>query len=272
MASMLAIPLGSAMSAASIVSITNGTNQVALSLSNLITNGSFEAQVSSVPLNSFWATGTSMSPTVSLTGWTGAGQTNAYATWGNDGSPALGIKGSAPIPDGQVGLYFGAFIVSGMSAAPIFHPNGTITFASNPNIQADPLYGPVTLEQTLTGLIPGDNYLLDFWASGEAAVTGAWQEGLFGLDITGEATTYLAVPSGGGPQGAFQRYKVLFKPTFSTTTIKFTNWGHITSNGFASELCLDDVILNHQAVPEPPEWAALALGTIGILVGRRRSV
>ncbi len=253
---------------ASIFSVNGGTNQVASRPSNILVNGSFEAQVGSLSLNRFWATGTTLTPSISLTGWNASGQQNAYGNWGNDGSPVNGVKGSAPIPHGEVGLYFGAFITQTLTPNPVFHPNGRITFPSTPTIVADPLYGPVTLSQTVN-LNTSQTYLLDFWASGESARTaGTWQPGLFGLDISGENTVYLAAPSGLGPLGAFQRYKVYFKPNSSLTTIKFTNWGHISNFGFASELCLDDVILN--TVPEPGSLIAIGLGSL-LLIRRRVS-
>lgn len=258
---------GSALAAQStIVSFTGGTALVGNRGANMLVNGSFEAQVGSYLNNSFWSTGTTNTPYIPLTGWTASGGPNSYAIWGNGGTPAAGVKGSAPIPHGEVGLYFGALVVQSVAPAPVFHPNGRVTFPGAPNIVPAAGFGPVTLEQTVT-LNTGQQYLLDFWASGEDAQNGGWNPGVFGLDITGENTIYAAAPSGSGMYGGYQRYKVVFQPTSSVTTIKFTNWGHMSlSNGFTSELCLDDVILN--PVPEVPAWPGFLAGLAAI--GRRR--
>src|ERR1051325_682415 len=209
---------------------------------NLILNGSFEADGGVAANDSYWATGTSYSPTMSLANWTASGQVNSYAIWGNDG--VGGIKGSAILPHGTNGLYFGAGIMAGVSPFPIEAPNGKIGFGSPPNISPKPTEGPVTLQQTVSGLNLGSSYLLDFWTSGEELTTGQFTaDGFFGLQIPGEPLVYLAAPCGSGPTGPSQRYQIYFTPSASTLTFEWINWGHYFGpNGLTDELVLDDVI------------------------------
>ena len=135
----------------------------------------------------------------------------------------------------------------------------------------------MTLKQTVTGLTPGWTYGLSFWTSGEAATSvGYGHDGVFGLDVTGYSTTYLACPD--APANSIfgtnnHTYRFDFVATAASTEIKFTNWGHFVYNNGTSwvvttELVMDDVILNLVQVPEPGSICLLALGSIGLL--RRR--
>ena len=225
---------------------------------NLMVNGSFEADGGSAPNNSYWATGTTLSPAMSLSGWTASGQVASYAIWGSDGLG--GVKGSASLPEGTNGLYFGAGIMILVAPFPTEAADGTVTFGSTPALLPDPTAGTVTLEQTITGLNTSGTYLLDFWTSGEDVGSSEFPvDGFFGLEITGESRLYFAAPSGNGPVGSSQRYQVFFNPAAPTVTFRWINWGHYQgTGGLSDELVLDDVILNE--VPEPRTTAILALG------------
>ena len=107
---------------------------------NLLVNGSFEADAGLAVNNSYWATGTSFAPTMSLTSWTASGQTGSYAVWGNDG---VGGRGSAALPDGNNGLYFGAGIMAGVSPFPIEAPDEQVSFSYPPANVPKPTDGPV---------------------------------------------------------------------------------------------------------------------------------
>ncbi|MEO6183259.1 MAG: hypothetical protein ABIP71_09220, partial [Verrucomicrobiota bacterium] len=246
MAFVIALSAYVASSSASILSVTGNDTLVGNRPANLIVNGSFEADGGVATNYSYWATGTGFSPTMSLTGWTASGQSGSYATWGSNGSG--GIQNSATFPHGTNGLYFGAGIMAGVSPLPTEANNGLVTFSSSPTITPKPTDGPVTLQQTVSGLNPSATYLLDFWTSGEnvSLPGGFLVDGFFGLDITGEPRLYFAAPSGNGPIGTSQRYQVYFSPTASTVTFKWINWGHYSdpNNGLSDELVLDDVILN----------------------------
>src|SRR5262245_19917813 len=154
-----------AVEEAAVVSVSGNDTLFGNRSANLLLNGSFEADGGLAANNSHWATGTGLSPTMSLTSWTASGQVNSYAIWGNDG--VGGIKGSAALPHGTNGLYFGAGIMVGVSPNPIEAANGQVSFSSAPGIIPKPTDGPVTLEQTVSGLNTSSTYLLDFWTSGE---------------------------------------------------------------------------------------------------------
>ncbi|MBI5708613.1 MAG: PEP-CTERM sorting domain-containing protein [Armatimonadetes bacterium] len=265
----LAILLATASSFGSVISVSSGYSVLGNRPNNLLTNGSFEFDRSfySEPFR-FWATGTTNTPFVPLTGWAATGKPSSYAMWGH-GSPGE-IAGSAPIPHGTEALYFGALYMSSLGTQPTYHANGLVTFSGTPGIVPDPLYGPVTLSQTLTGLSTSQQYRLDFWASAEdAAFNVGWLDGFFGLDITGESTIYLTCPTFGSSLGPWLRYYVVFQPTASSVTLTWTNWGHYYDpNGlFHSELVMDDAIVN--PVPEPGALAVLSLGLFGMLRSRR---
>jgi hypothetical protein len=252
---VLAASLGN--SPATVLSVAGNDTLVGNRPANLLLNGSFEADGGLAANNSYWATGTSLTPTMSLASWTASGQVASYAIWGNDGLG--GIKGSASLPHGTNGLYFGAGIMAVVAPWPVEAPDGQVSFSSPPALLSKPTDGPVTLEQTVSGLNPSATYLLDFWTSGEnIGSTEFSADGFFGLEITGESRLYFAAPSGFGPTGNSQRYQVYFTPVATTETFRWINWGHYSGpNGFADELVLDDVILNE--VPEPSSFALLGL-------------
>src|ERR1051326_618518 len=252
---------------AATISVAGNDTLVGNRLANLIVNGSFEADGGLAPNNGYWATGTTFSPSMSLSGWTASGQVGSYAIWGSDGLG--GIKGSATFPDGTNGLYFGAGIMAGVNPFPTEATDGQVSFSSSPTIVPKPTDGPVALQQTVSGLNTSSTYLLDFWTSGEDVGSAQFPvDGFFGLNITGESVLYLAAPSGNGPTGPSQRYQVYFTPAASTLTFRWINWGHyFDPNGLSNELVLDDVILNE--IPEPTTLALLALGAL-VLLGRQR--
>jgi hypothetical protein len=254
------------------LTITSGQSFNRSSPANLVVNGSFEADPGS---GFFWATGTTLAVYMPITGWVSNGGPNAYAMRMNT-SPGW----TPPLPHGTNSLYFGNQAAAGISQTPTFNPNGLVTFSSPPTITLQAAYTPeVTLQQTITGLNTSATYLLSFWASGEQAANGGYgHDGIFGLDVTGFPTTYLAVPDGSaGSIGNQKVYQFFLQPASSTTTIKFTNWGHYFA-GFTAgwtlpsttELILDDVVLNQ--VPEPASLSLLALGGLLALRCRRRMV
>ena len=95
----------------------------------------------------------------------------------------------------------------------------------------------VSLEQTVTGLTPGNIYVLEFWAGGE---TGQPAPGLFAVDV-GFGDTLLRNQRTLPSTGIGTRYIVEFNATSSSHTIKLTNWGHICP--LCTELVIDDVRL-----------------------------
>ncbi len=108
----------------------------------------------------------------------------------------------------------------------------------------------ISLKQTVTGLIIGNIYVLEFWAGGEGG--GNYPiKGLFAVDV-GFGDTLLRNNSTSSfiYDSIGKRYIVEFKATSTSHTIKFTNWGHICSH--CTELVLDDVRLYTLAQASPP--------------------
>jgi hypothetical protein len=227
------------------LTMTTGLTLDRTTPANLIANGSFE---NGGPGN-FWATGTGYAVYSPLPGWVSGGGNLNYAQWDDPAASHV----SDVLPDGVRGLYFGNAFVS-VTPVPAFWPDGTVTFASTPVIVhiTDPPSGfqpDVTLQQTVSGLDVNKIYALSVWTSGEqSGGSGPYgHDGIFGVDVTGFPTLYLAVPHGGtGGLGMSHVYQFFLQPASAATTITFTNWGHFidASFGGATELVLDDVILN----------------------------
>ena len=243
-----------AASAGATLTITTGDAVMGSHGTNLMTNGSFET--GNTGIDTGWTPGTHDggypgTEVATIPGWTTSWSAGAYGWWG-----PLGFTGD-PAPDGLNMIYFGnAFNTVGTTAS--VAANGVISFAGTPTLADRP--GPVIASQTISGLSTSSSYLLDFWVSGEANGSGFTATGLFGLDITGEGLTYLLLPASSNSFGLSQRYYVVFTPSASTITITFLNWGHITDiDGYATELALDDVILNEQSTVavRPTIWSAV---------------
>lgn len=268
-AALLAFGCAAASAEAALTIISPGP-MVATHAGNLVTDGSFEPGPPNAVV--LWATGTTGTPFAVPPGWTTSGPPSNYARWGHDSASPLNIANSALIPDGVKALYFGDAQGASVNVAPIFHPNGEVTFATAPTVTTS-IGAPVILSQTVpTNLTPAASYVLSFWASGEGAYTGGMSDGIFGLRVTnteaGDPFHYLASPSGGASiYGDQMRYEFAFTPLDSSqpVTVEFYNWGHFSLNGGTTEVVLDDVIVN--PVPEP---GTLALLAVPVLVLRRR--
>ncbi len=97
----------------------------------------------------------------------------------------------------------------------------------------------VSLEQTVTGLTPGNIYVLEFWAGGEGNI---WpNRGLFGVDVGFGDTLLRCKQTSAFSTDIGIRYIIEFMAASTSHTIKFTNWGHICAD--CTELILDDVKL-----------------------------
>ncbi len=254
---------------AGIVSISTGSTATGDRTTNLVTNGSFETGSTGGSQN--WtgpgphSGGSPGGPGVTIPGWTASYDTGAYGWWG-----PLNF-GAAPCADGTNCLYFGNWFTT-PSSAPTFNADGTVSFATAPTFtnSSSTNAAPVVLSQTLTGLTVGDTYLLDFWTTGEDNIGGFNNPGIFGLDI-GSDSVFLTVPSLNSlfPSGTL-RYFVTFTADSSSVALSFTNWGHVS--GDATELMLDDVIVNGRSepIPEPASFALLGLGMLALAGSRRR--
>ena len=246
---------------------------------NLVANGSFETGAPTPAGNKFyWATGTTLGsfPFSVPGGWQSAGTASTYATWGRDGFQNS-VQLSDLLPDGTNALYFGN---AGMTVdqTPTYNADGTVSFPASPNFTSA-YGGPCRLWQSVpTNTSPAPSYRLSFWVSGEASFFAAYpQDGIFGLRVTnvlaGDPIQYLSVPGGQSALGKSHRFDYDFVPLnpLAPVTVEFINWGHldVAGNEVASELVLDDVIVNAANVPAPAA-GTLLLGGAAAFARRRR--
>lgn len=103
----------------------------------------------------------------------------------------------------------------------------------------------VSLQQTVSGLTPGNIYVLEFWTGGGDESLLYLDNGLFSVDV-GFGKIFLQNNSTApGPDTSIgMRYIVQFVAASSSHTIRFTSWGHICFS--CAELVLDDVLLYTQ--------------------------
>jgi Secretion system C-terminal sorting domain len=170
------------------------------------------------------------------------------------------------IPDGLKGAYLGSAFGSACPSGDLscLVDSGCVVTGMQPGYPTNlPEYGGetgVSLEQVVTGLTVGGQYTLEFWTGGE----NFSDPGVFGLDI-GFGYTYLrCLPTPPGSTG--RRYVVNFIADSTAHTIKFTNWGHLTSS--ASEVIIDDVRMTvaHGLEPCDPTAITDRLGSVTVQV------
>ncbi len=177
-------------------------------------------------------------------------------------------------------LYFGDYELCAGAPAPAYNaitgeyvPAASVPAASSIIWVAGALAGtpytisaPVALSQTITGLVPNASYDMEFWVTGEAGSGNAFEaDGIFELKIDNNRR-WLTCPGTGNIHGlgTSERYHIRFSTgaTQTTVTISFINYGHFhqannpampdawftggnaTGNKKATELALDDVIIN----------------------------
>jgi|GEM_PF-1130766 len=219
-------------------------DSISTGVNNLLLNGGFE-NTTCIASTGVIGSPTSFCPnstgySCDLANWTcSGGGTSTYACIYDQ------VTNKSMIEEGNNAVYMGNFycnpcsntsgdtsclITSGCTVS-----GPPVGFPFNP----DPAFGGavgVSIEQTVSGLITGNTYVLEFWAGGEEYMT---DPGLFALNV-GFGDTMLRdrnTPVG----GIGTRYLVMFNAVATSHTIKFTNWGHVCPN--CTELVLDDVRL-----------------------------
>ncbi len=233
--------LSSAISNAQVVCIKCFDQTPAISplATNMILNPSFEINTCTGGFGQFCPASGSYS--CDLTNWTCTG--GGPSTYAQIFSSTFGVV----IPDGTTAAYLGNFFCKPCSAITddtscIVHVDCTLQGVPAGYPTNDPQYGNNTgvhLKQTVGGLVVGNVYVLEFWAGGEGP--GFYNEGLFGLDL-GFGPIMLKCDESIVSQGDLgNRYYIEFKPTSTSHTIEFINWGHICST--CTEVVLDDVKL-----------------------------
>lgn len=149
------------------------------------------------------------------------------------------------IPEGINAVYMGNYYYRACSQA--YHDvtcltnNGCTTAGFLPGFPLvdDSLGGPtgLSIQQTVSGLLPGSIYALEFWAGGE---WNYYVDGLFAVDV-GFGNTYLRNKPTHPDSGVGTRYIVVFTANSPLHTVKFTNWGHMGAG--VTEVVIDDVKL-----------------------------
>jgi Secretion system C-terminal sorting domain len=273
---------------------------------NLVANGSFEDGPSvsnGAPSEMyFW---TRNSNTNKPASWTATGDDNSYGFWGwwqanaagqyGPGTPTINTlitstgasdymysgSSATPFGDGKNLLYFGNYELVTGAPAPAYNPTSGeyIPSASVPAAVAGlswlpgtgalaglTITAPITLSQTVTGLVVGAQYEMEFWVTGEDGGPGNGFEadGIFQLNLGPTLKYWLTAPGIGeiNGLGKTERYHITFTATSTTMPISFINYGHIhpfnnpnmppswyqgnlaLGTGKATELALDDVIIN----------------------------
>ena len=210
---------------------------------NLIQNGSFE-DTDCDPYTIVWDVycPASTSYSCNIADWTcTGGGTSTYAL--------MYDVTTSTIPDGNLAAYLGSAFGSVCATADMSCVTDSacqvwgITTGYPTNA---PEYGGstgVSLEQDVHGLSIGASYRLEFWAGGENFP----EPGIFSVDLGFGYSYFRCPPTPPGSIGV--RYAMTFTATDTMHTVKFTNWGHLTSN--ASEVLIDDVRLYQVTHGEP---------------------
>ena len=210
-------------------------------VNNLLLNGGFENGC----LAGSYFCPNSNGYSCNLTNWTCTGGGNLTYACALDNSILSSI-----IVEGTKAAYFGNYYCNPCS--PTINDTLCVTDGPNCTVMGIPAGFPdntfagyggdtgISLEQTVNGLIPGNFYVLEFWAGGESNGFNFANRGMFAVDV-GFGKIFLRnrrTPSAGY---IGIRYIIEFQAVSSSHTIRFTNWGHICYQ--CTELALDDVRL-----------------------------
>jgi PKD repeat protein len=99
----------------------------------------------------------------------------------------------------------------------------------------------VTIEQTVNGLTPGNTYVLEFWAGGEASQFSFRSLGMFAVDVGFGNILLRDKPTAPATTDIGTTFIIEFNAVSTSHTIKFINWGHICND--CTELVIDNARL-----------------------------
>ncbi len=216
-------------------SISNG-------VTNLIMNGGFE-NTTCLQGSSDCFCPNSTSYNCDIADWTCVG--GGLLTYSSVFDSTLSI-----IPQGSKAVYFGNAYSNVCSPAMFdtscLNYNSCMVSGIPPGYPySDPAnYGDtagVSLEQTVSGLISGQTYVLEFWAGGESYLGMFIDAGVFAVDVGFGKTFLRCRPTRPSSTDVGTTYVIQFVATSATHTIKFTNWGHMCLS--CTELIIDNVRL-----------------------------
>ncbi len=220
-------------------------DSISTGINNLIANGGFE-NTTCIASTGVIGSPTSFCPnstgySCDLLDWTcTGGGTSTYACIYDV------VTNKSMIEEGNNSVYMGNFYAnpcsstSGDTSCLVMTDCEASGIPAGYPLNPDPAFGSavgVSIEQTVNGLIVGNTYILEFWAGGEEYMT---DPGMFAVDL-GFGNTFLRDNNTPVGTGIGTRFIIEWRPTSTSHTIKFTNWGHICSN--CTELVLDDVRL-----------------------------
>jgi hypothetical protein len=223
---------------------------------NLVTNGGFETSTyaTNSEFGGMAGPGVSYVPSQGVTGWTGAG--GAALQFYYIGGTQTTVNAINRFDDPL------AFFRNDVTLSP--NGGNFVGLDGDPGVQG-------SISQTITGLVVGDFYNLDFnWGSAQLR------------NRIGDTTEQLQINFGGStvftpvlftPSETFTGWKnghFQFQATSTSQTLSFLSIG--TPGGLPPIALLDGVSLT--AVPEPATWAMLlfGFGGIGAMMRRRRQM
>jgi len=188
---------------------------------------------------------------------------SAQVTIVNNSFEANGV-GGYEVPTGWTAFHpvgSGSYGIDGPDWSGVFANNGTIPDGSHVAFLQNGGSGATTLSQDLSGFTTGDQYVVTFYDNARYAYGDAL------LNVTLGGTTIVpntdVAPVNYGIPGPYNFVTAApFTATGSTATLTFSSL--VTSSGDATVL-LDDVnITDITAAPEPSQFAALAIGLLGL--------
>ena len=217
-------------------------NHISNNVTNYISNGSFETTTCNPNITASCYCPNSNFYSCDINSWTcTGGGVNTYAH--------IKDYNNIFVPNGNFAAYFGNNFANACSPV-----QGDLSCVSDSGCtligfpagypQNNNLFGGslgVSLSQTVNGLVPGNIYVLEFWAGGESDTVFSWVgTGIFAVDI-GFGYNYFRDYPTPAISGIGTRFIIEFMATSTTHEIKFTNWGHVCT--VCTELAIDDVRL-----------------------------
>ncbi len=153
------------------------------------------------------------------------------------------------IPEGHNAAYFGngnAFACSEQWGDSSCYTINSCAVTGIPTgyPRSNPGYGGsmgVSIAQTVSGLMIGQTYVLEFWAGGEPLSGLLSGRAVFAVDVGFGKTFLTCNPTGEPGPLTGTRYLIVFDANATSHQIKFTNWGHTCD--ICTELVIDDVSL-----------------------------
>lgn len=240
----------------------------AFAVANLVTNGGFEMNGGNGELGfntsaTDWSVANPQSPT-----------SGSYAFVYNAMPGPIGpgnLSGTTADHPGTTGIFVGDVALWGPDNG---SANGlTVSPGGGAFLTASPTFHPGPITQTITGLTPGDNYVLSFdWAAGQqqgfdGATTEGWKATLGGASQSTTLVTLADKGFSGWMPATFE-----FTANASSEQLSFLAQGGPANPDLQGFSLLDDVSLVASPSPEPATWTFMivGVGALGVALRQRR--